>query len=127
MLDTTRSPDATTLVDSETGRRRAHHGDRLLCAGCRRAVTSERERVPVQGSVEHRFTNPNGIIYDIACFADAPGCGAVGAATAEFTWFAGYRWRIGVCRHCGVHLGWRYDGSGPSFYGLIRARLVAER
>ncbi len=57
----------------------------------------------------------------------ARGAENVGKPTAEFSWFAGYTWMYSVCRECATHLGWRFEGDGPSFHGLILARLVPER
>ena len=40
--------------------------------------------------------------------------------------FAAYSWRIVVCRGCGVHLGWLFESTGHSFFGLIRTRLIED-
>jgi hypothetical protein len=47
----------------------------------------------------------------------------VGGASAEFSWFSGYRWRVALCGRCLGHLGWRFE-QGDSFYGLILDRLL---
>lgn len=98
---------------------------RLFCSACRHPVTHQDERISIQGNHEHRCTNPHGIAYHIGCFRDAGGCVPIGEATAEFTWFAGYAWRIAVCAHCQAHLGWRFQSGGNYFHGLIVARLVS--
>ncbi len=98
---------------------------RLFCAACRRPVTHQDERIHVQGGHEHRFTNPHGISYHIGCFREADGCTAIGEATLEYTWFRGYAWRIALCRHCRVHLGWRFENAGEYFHGLISDRLTS--
>jgi len=98
---------------------------RLFCATCRHPVTHQDERIIVQGGHEHRFTNPQGISYYIGCFREAAGCAAAGEATAEFTWFKGYAWRIASCAHCHVHLGWRFQAEGEYFHGLIVNRLTS--
>lgn len=76
----------------------------------------------VDGRHQHLFFNPAGIAFEIRCFAAAPGTICHGAPSAEFTWFAGYRWRIALCAHCHAHLGWRFTGEGL-FYGLIASQL----
>lgn len=98
---------------------------RLFCGACRHPVTHQDQRIPVQGGHEHRCTNPHGITYHIGCFREAPGCAPVGEATAEFTWFPGYAWRIVLCAHCRAHLGWRFQSDGDYFHGLIVARLTS--
>jgi len=101
-------------------------GRRLLCAGCRAPITDQAEAIEVAGAHHHRQTNPAGLTFDLACFARAPGCAETGPATAEHSWFPGYRWRIAVCRGCGGHLGWGFRGP-DHFFGLIRPRLREER
>ena len=98
---------------------------RLFCAACRHPVTHQDERIPVQGGHEHSFTNPHGITYHIGCFRNAGGCAPVGEATAEFTWFPGYAWRVALCAHCRAHLGWRFQSESDYFHGLIVARLTS--
>ncbi len=31
-----------------------------------------------------------------------------------------------MCRGCGAHLGWHFEGRDPAFHGLILDRLEAE-
>ena len=66
--------------------------------------------------------NPEGTVFVIGCFAQAPGCVAIGAPMLEWTWFPGCRWQVALCRACGEHLGWRYTGA-DTFHGLILERL----
>ena len=89
-------------------------------------MTAEKERVAVDGHHVHHRSNPAGIEFEFGCFAAASGAEAVGVRTAEFTWFSGYTWVFSVCRACGAHLGWLFEGGGPSFHGLILVRLVQE-
>ena len=106
----------------EAGAGPARH---LYCARCRRAITATDERINVNGQHEHACVNPYGLRFHIGCFRAAPGCAAVGGATAEHTWFPGYAWRVAVCAGCNAHLGWTYQAAGDGFYGLIMARLTA--
>ncbi len=97
----------------------------ILCATCRHAVTRERLRIDVEGAHEHRFMNPHGFLFDVGCFAEAPGCLVVGEASTEFSWFPGMAWRYAVCDGCKEHLGWTFEGSSRSrFFGLVLNRLV---
>lgn len=106
--------------------------DALRCAACGSAITREAFRIEVQGSHEHRRSNPHGHRFRIGCFGEAAGCAAAGEPTAQWSWFAGYAWQIASCRACGEHLGWRFGteqasgGAASVFYGLILARLHAE-
>jgi len=97
----------------------------VRCAQCGYGITSPRERIDVQGMHRHTFFNPYGVIFEIGCFRGAPGCGYAGPATEEFSWFAGYGWKIAVCGACRAHLGWLYSAAGKeSFHGLILDNLI---
>jgi hypothetical protein len=99
-------------------------GDFLLCANCLNLVTLHQAAITVNNAHQHTFANPHGLVFTIGCFKQAPGCGAAGEATAEFSWFSGYRWRVAVCAACLSLLGWRFSSGETSFYGLILDRLV---
>ena len=96
---------------------------RLCCASCGSLVTSERERIPIDGRHVHRRTNPGGLTFEFGCFALAPGADVVGEPTLEFTWFPDYAWTYALCRACQTHLGWHFEGAEPPFHGLILNRL----
>jgi len=98
---------------------------RLFCAQCRHPVTHQDERIRVHGAHEHTCTNPHGFTFRIGCFGKAGGCAALGEATLEHTWFAGYAWQVALCARCGVQLGWRYLAPADRFYGLILDRLTS--
>lgn len=98
------------------------------CAQCGAEVTRARWEQAVEGGHEHTVFNPAGQVFRIVCFQEAPGVQAVGPASRHFTWFRGFVWRIGVCRACAAHLGWRYEAEGkPFFFGLIRSTLSTRR
>lgn len=101
----------------------------LVCAACGERVTSSQDRMEMNGTHAHTFTNPHGLTFDIGCFKNAPGCKPVGRATEAWTWFRGYAWRVAVCSRCDAHLGWGYepaipDGDSRGFFGLILDRLA---
>lgn len=98
---------------------------RVCCAACAHTVTRPRARIDVQGSHQHRFLNPMGIPYEIACYGEAPGCFQLGEATEEHTWFPGYAWRVALCGSCQIHLGWGFGSrEGGHFFALIVERLI---
>ena len=98
----------------------------ILCRQCRHLVTTKAERISVQGSHQHTFANPNGIIFQIGCFQSARGCGYTGRLTEEYSWFKGFGWKIAVCRLCLIQLGWLFVSSGAEgFNGLVLNRLIA--
>ncbi|MDX1654007.1 MAG: cereblon family protein [Candidatus Competibacteraceae bacterium] len=115
------------LKEKQRTRRREGPRQPLLCAACRQPVTDAAQRTQRDGSHEHRFTNPHGITFRVGCFRQAPGAAALDPATGQWSWFSGYRWRLTICRSCGVHLGWDYQGEGDYFFGLILDRLVPGR
>lgn len=97
----------------------------ILCRQCGQPVTRPDDRISVQGSHVHTFANPHGLVFEIACFRSVIGCGYIGPATDEFSWFSGYRWRIVICSACLTHLGWLFTSAGSdSFAGLILDRLI---
>lgn len=101
--------------------------DYLLCIFCSQVITSHSEKIEVQGSHRHTFTNPNGFMFDIGCFRNASGCHFEGPPTHEFSWFQGYGWEFTMCGKCNAHLGWHFIGGSSSFNGLILNRLVARQ
>lgn len=96
----------------------------IFCRHCSHLITFHDQRLVVDGAFEHTFFNPEGIVFEIGCFQTAGGCIAVGRETGDFTWFAGFNWRICLCAGCHVHLGWKYRSAGGNrFFGLILDRL----
>ena len=97
----------------------------IICRQCRQAITRSEERFSIQGAHRHTFANPHGLVFEIGCFKNAIGCGYAGPASDEFTWFAGYRWRVCFCSSCMTHLGWLFTSTGgDAFHGLILERLL---
>jgi hypothetical protein len=99
----------------------------IVCAACRHPVTSERQRISVNGGHEHHCVNPHGLLFHIGCFAAAPGCDTSGETTVDFTWFPGFAWTHALCGACRQHLGWHFVGAGnAAFFGLVLNRLVID-
>lgn len=118
--------DGDSVVAPQAKRSTATLGA-IVCRQCLHVITSAEERTVVNGAHTHTFANPEGTVFEIACYRDAWGCGYLGPASPEFTWFAGYIWRIAVCSNCHVHLGWRFSvPDGHFFHGLINSRLIAD-
>jgi len=113
-------------ADTDTADRDTpEEADALLCAACRAPITTLRDRINVNEQHEHLFANPHGYIYQIGCFAAAPGCALIGEETAFFSWFAGYAWQIALCRQCAAMLGWGFRSQESRFFGLILEKLIA--
>jgi hypothetical protein len=116
------SPAAATAASDQKS---AAEEPLILCRECLHPITRPAERISVQGQHHHTFANPHGIVFEIGCFKSASGCGYIGPATDDFTWFAGHRWRVCICTACLSHLGWLFSGpSGHAFHGLILDRLI---
>lgn len=114
--------DALTAANDKTT---ASTGDGIVCRQCLQGITSTAERTMINGAYAQTFANPEGIVFEITCYRHAWGCVYVGPSSPQFTWFAGYVWRIAVCANCHVHLGWRFStGKGHFFHGLITNRLI---
>lgn len=115
----------TSLSDEEEEKNH-HESEQIVCRQCSHIITKAEERIQVNGSHQHTFANPGGLIFEIGCFQTANGCGNTEQATSEFSWFSGYSWRIAVCGKCMVQLGWLFSSSmgSTSFYGLIINKLI---
>ena len=98
----------------------------LVCKACGHVITTDGERVSINGQHVHTRMNPGGFEFTFDCFREAPGCRQVGVPTYEHTWFAGYSWQIAVCGGCGEHLGWFFRNQ-DGFYGLIEDRLAEKQ
>jgi len=117
--------DVPRLVEDEAEEATPAEDPYILCRQCRQAITTPSDRIAVQGSHQHTFANPHGAVFEIGCFKTARGCGYAGPPTDEFSWFAGYRWRVCFCSMCLTHLGWLFiSGGGDMFHGLILDRLT---
>ena len=97
----------------------------IVCRQCRQIITSPAERIEMEGAHRHTFANPHGIVYQIGCFKSVTGCGDVGPASDEWSWFKGFSWRVAVCGTWLLHVGWLFISKGGlRFYGLIVDRSV---
>lgn len=105
----------------------ARRGGWVACAACRGFVAEGRARFSVGGAHSHSFINPAGLIFRVSCFDAAPGVVSVGEASDDFTWFAGFAWRVALCRACGEHLGWSYHRLAAAFVALIDDRIIEAR
>jgi hypothetical protein len=115
------APLGDTIPSAQAGR------DSVVCAACGGFVAESLARSSVNGAHSHSFINPAGLVFRVACFAEAPGVLALGEESLQFTWFAGFSWRVAVCRACTEHLGWCYRSAGSSFVALIEDRIVERR
>ena len=96
----------------------------LHCTTCQFPITRKVDRIDVNEKHEHVFVNPHGFVYQIGCFAQAPGCVVIGQATSHFSWFPGYTWQLALCVRCQTLLGWAFRSPGSQFFGLIVDKLV---
>lgn len=110
-------------IEKEEGQEAISSDEAIHCKVCGKAVTSRDEKIAVQGSHTHTFFNPAGVVFELGCYSAASGCYSAGEATSEFTWFANYVWRFALCRGCKSHLGWFFETSESSFFGLILVNL----
>jgi hypothetical protein len=108
-------PKLKEIVDDEDRESR----DFIVCATCSHIITRKSDRIDVNGSMDHRLTNPYGLEFQVGCFTEALGCSISGERVAADTWFPGFQWRLASCAECRHHLGWYFDQSGSYFYGLV--------
>jgi hypothetical protein len=127
-------PDRTELLpEGATSNAPLEEADRALrCRVCEVEITDHRALFCMRAqTVEQVFPNPYGHMRVILTAKEARSVIAEGEGTTEFTWFAGYAWRVLYCASCRAHLGWLFeaagadDGDSPArFYGLLREALV---
>ena len=101
----------------------------IFCRQCFQVITSETEKIDVQGGYKHTFANPHGLIFEIGCFKSATGCIYAGKPVSDFSWFKGFKWQLAACSKCLVQIGWffvsmGFEGGSESFNGLILDHLV---
>ena len=115
----------TTTFEKEAEDPSPEEEEYILCRQCHQAISRPADRIMMQGSHRHTFANPHGIVFEIGCFRSVTGCGYAGAASDDFSWFAGYSWRVCLCALCLTHLGWMFSRMGSDvFHGLILDRLI---
>ena len=111
-------------VESNASSKESAEHKRYVCRQCRQQITQPGFQLNIQGSHQHTFANPSGIVFDIQCFSNAQGYSFIGPSSDEFTWFSGYTWRIVICSSCLTHIGWYFSkDSGNGFFGFIADRL----
>ena len=100
----------------------------IYCATCSHIISRPSEKIDVNGSHSHHFTNPHGFSFHVGCFANALGCSLSGSPEAADSWFMGFFWRLAGCAECQTHLGWYFSrATGEDFfYGLILDRIQEE-
>ncbi|MEA1967259.1 MAG: cereblon family protein [Thermodesulfobacteriota bacterium] len=98
----------------------------ILCAFCKNRISSLDEQIVVNGSHDHIFANPHGLVFEVGCYKIAHGCVNFSGLSKEFTWFPGYAWKIAGCRFCSTHLGWFFLSETHSFWGLILDKLIID-
>ena len=107
----------TITIEKEAEDRSPEEEEYILCRQCHQAITKPADRIVMQGS--------HGMVFEIGCFRSAKGCGYAGDASDDFSWFAGYSWRVCLCTMCLTHLGWMFSlKGGDIFHGLILDRLI---
>jgi hypothetical protein len=97
----------------------------IVCRNCHQRLTRPSERTAINGSHQHTFANPSGVVFEIGCYRWAQGYVLTGLPSSDFSWFSGYNWQIVLCSACQSHLGWHFSGSvGGQFLGFILDQLT---
>jgi len=113
------------IADSTNDKASTSNNKWLLCRNCLQKITMMDQRLVINNSHIHIFTNPQDFMFKIGCFTSAPGCTYRGIPTIRHTWFEDYSWRYAECSKCRHHLGWHFQKSDSQhFTGLILALLI---
>lgn len=98
-----------------------------VCAACAARLAREDWVLEADTQQPLVFANPHGRFFELLLVTRSVGCVFEQHATTEFTWFAGYAWRIGNCVRCRAHLGWHFEAthatSPREFVALSRAAV----
>ena len=113
-------PQIESVVEKQ---RQKLKGQRWCCAVCRAYITDDGQRIYIDGTHEHRKTNPLGQAFQFRSFKYAEGCERAGQPTAEYSWYTGYVWQFAHCARCKTQIGWYFIGT-ESFYGLINQQII---
>lgn len=98
-----------------------------VCAAC--AARLAREDWVLEAATQGPlvFANPHGRFFELLLVTRVVGGAFERHATTEFTWFAGYAWRIGSCARCRAHIGWHFEATDAAslreFIALSRAAV----
>jgi|TARA_B100000809_G_scaffold75340_3_gene73073 hypothetical protein len=90
----------------------------VFCLACSHVLAHAHDRLNIDGSHEHVFSNPHGFTHHFGCYQEALGCAIEGPPVAADSWFPGYLWRLAMCADCGQHIGWLFEHD-DYFYGLL--------
>ena len=120
---TKKSIDVAKKVKTQNSKNR-NKANFLLCKKCKYPITQDINRIQISEKHQHVFANPNGFVFQLGCFSQAPGCSVYGDKTSYFTWFPGYAWQIALCASCGDLLGWAFQSKDNTFFGLILDNLT---
>lgn len=105
--------------DDKDKERRDYH-----CARCGCFITHSGAAIRLNGSEEHSFVNPAGILCNFITFEHCENVIVHPELYLEHSWFSGYGWRFLMCGACIQHLGWKYDAMAKTlqprnFYGVL--------
>lgn len=118
-------PELESEVEEEHTKELNHH--RIRCKACLNELTNNTELLPVEGKINHFFTNPSGIGFDLQTYRSAHGASLGGTTSEYFSWFEGFAWQHAFCNRCHQHIGWYFSCDGNAgFYALIIDRLLLD-
>ncbi|WP_027722373.1 cereblon family protein [Maridesulfovibrio zosterae] len=113
-----------TPDSDQSSKEKTREYNKIICRECGFQITAKSFAININGSHEHSFFNPGGYVFQIKCFSTAIGSSSIGEPSSEFSWFSGYTWKIAICKNCLKHLGWKFQGSNYSFFGLIKNNIL---
>ncbi|XP_075228978.1 protein cereblon-like isoform X2 [Lycorma delicatula] len=101
----------------------------LSCTNCSNIVGHQKNvfAMSVEGP-QGTYVNPDGYLHETVTLSKAQGLVVSGHSSTRYSWFPGYAWCIAHCRHCKIHMGWKFiatrkDLKPNKFWGLSRRSL----
>lgn len=101
----------------------------LSCTNCSKIVGHQRDvfAMSVEGT-QSTYVNPDGYLHETVTLHKAQGLAISGPPSTRYSWFPGYAWSVAHCKHCRIHIGWKFiatrkDLKPNKFWGLSRRSL----
>lgn len=98
----------------------------FYCVRCDAVIGHVRDRIEINGSFDHRFTNPHGYTHHFGCHKEAHGCTIGEGPYSADSWFPSYAWRLANCTECGMHMGWLFEKPSDHFFGIILDHITTK-
>jgi hypothetical protein len=87
--------------------------------------TLKHESMPNSATIQ-LLRNPHGNTFEVVTLRKADFFLLNSSKSLQDTWFPNYKWTIGLCPHCMVHIGWYFESitGQDGFFAIILDKLL---